>query len=324
MSNIRTSYKEGDPVGDSGVLFISDYDINGKPIPPKRYNNGKPVRQARFLCPVCKNPYGFISRIDSIKQNRTVKCNNCKRQMTKEKFTIKYNKGDFLDAKKAFIYIEDAGRDNSGHRLAKVQSSITKEFFIVRIDKIKTGIIINPPSLQDKRYFVGCTLGPLNNIIFIEDYGNRYTSGGNPVRYGKFYNVDTQTYFTADINIVVAGTSQGISKVHYSQGELIVAKILKQMNIPFEKEYTFDDCLSPKGYFLKFDFFLPTYNCCIEYDGLQHYKNIFNFSDEDFQYRKICDDIKDKYCKNNYIRLIRIPYFEIDKLDSSYILNLLY
>lgn len=57
-----------------------------------------------------------------------------------------------------------------------------------------------------------------------------------------------------------------------SSGEKQVLDILKKNNLNFKKEKTFSDCVNPKTNFkLRFDFYLPDYNCCIEYDGKQHY-----------------------------------------------------
>lgn len=45
------------------------------------------------------------------------------------------------------------------------------------------------------------------------------------------------------------------------------------MNVSFEKEKTFIDCVNPKtNFLLRFDFYLPDYNIIIEYDGEQHFK----------------------------------------------------
>ena len=64
---------------------------------------------------------------------------------------------------------------------------------------------------------------------------------------------------------------------------------------------------------------MPEYNICVEYDGKQHFEANDYFGGEDgFLYRQINDEIKNEYCKNNNIRLIRIKYDEniIDKLTS--------
>ena len=60
---------------------------------------------------------------------------------------------------------------------------------------------------------------------------------------------------------------------------------------------------------LPFDFYLPDYNTCIEYQGEQHYRAIDYFGGEDeFLIRKKHDEIKSEYCKQHKINLIIIPY----------------
>ena len=73
-------------------------------------------------------------------------------------------------------------------------------------------------------------------------------------------------------------------------------------------------------YPLKFDFYLPDYNCCIEYDGKQHFEPIDYFGGKNgFIKTQERDDIKNQYCKNNDIKLIRIPYTDLKKLDFTYL-----
>lgn len=80
-------------------------------------------------------------------------------------------------------------------------------------------------------------------------------------------------------------------------------------NFYFLREYSFDDCLSIKGYKLRFDFYLPKNNCCIEIDGRQHREPVDKFGGETtFNELIQNDNIKNEYCKNNNIKLIRIPY----------------
>lgn len=97
-----------------------------------------------------------------------------------------------------------------------------------------------------------------------------------------------------------------------STGERDTAKYLREMNIFYIQQKTFKDCINPiTNTKLKFDFYLPEYNCCIEYDGIQHFQPCGGWYSEDYlkkiQYR---DDIKNQYCKDNNIKLIRIPYTE--------------
>lgn len=113
-----------------------------------------------------------------------------------------------------------------------------------------------------------------------------------------------------------------------SQGEYRISQLLKQNDIQFESQKTFSDCINPEtNTRLRFDFYLPDYNCCIEYDGIQHFKNkIYSrsyFTPEILNKIKYRDKIKNKYCCSHNIRLVRIPYTQYSKLTSSYINDIL-
>ena len=55
---------------------------------------------------------------------------------------------------------------------------------------------------------------------------------------------------------------------------------------------------------------------CIEYDGIQHFEPIERFGGkEEFSRTKIRDNIKTQYCKDNNIKLIRIPYWDFDNIE---------
>ena len=83
---------------------------------------------------------------------------------------------------------------------------------------------------------------------------------------------------------------------------------MQQKNIKYQTQYVFKDCINLKTKrYLRFDFYLSEYNCCIEYDGIQHFQETDMCSDtlEERQYR---DNLKNQYCKEKGIKLIRIPY----------------
>jgi very-short-patch-repair endonuclease len=94
-----------------------------------------------------------------------------------------------------------------------------------------------------------------------------------------------------------------------SLGEMKIWNYLTEKNIKFESQKKFDGCKNKR--LLPFDFYLPEYNICIEYDGIQHYKAIDIFGGEkEFQKRKNLDKIKSEFCNSNNIKLIRIKYNE--------------
>lgn len=119
-------------------------------------------------------------------------------------------------------------------------------------------------------------------------------------------------------------TSHFLEKVY--SGELLIENLLIKNKIKFNKQYTFLDCTN-KGQGtsckkLPFDFYLPKYNCCVEYDGIQHFMvNKFFGGEEGFFRRQQLDKIKTEYCEKNGIKLIRIPYTMKKEDIEPYILS---
>jgi len=100
-----------------------------------------------------------------------------------------------------------------------------------------------------------------------------------------------------------------------SHGEKKIEGFLISKNINYERQKKFDDCKNKSP--LSFDFWIESKNILIEFDGQQHYK-AFGYSGgvEKLEYTKLCDNIKNLYCLKKGINLIRIPYWEINQIDS--------
>ena len=104
-----------------------------------------------------------------------------------------------------------------------------------------------------------------------------------------------------------------------SKGEENIKIILDKYNMIYYQQYKFNGCKNIHR--LKFDFYLPEHNICIEYDGLQHFKPVEFFGGETrFKYQQKIDRIKTDFCKNNDINLVRIKYSENieEKLNFLY------
>ena len=121
------------------------------------------------------------------------------------------------------------------------------------------------------------------------------------------------------MNSVLQG--RGCPHCNLSHGALKIEKILNNLSIDFETEYRFDDCKDNRS--LPFDFYIPSKNICIEYDGEQHFmpvqfrKGVSQQTIQNkFESQKRRDKIKDDYCKNNGITLIRIPYTDFDNIEK--------
>jgi len=81
--------------------------------------------------------------------------------------------------------------------------------------------------------------------------------------------------------------------------------------LSYRREQTIIGCKSIKNKLLQFDIYIPKLNTYIEYDGGQHFKSVkFWGGDKSFEYRKLCDKIKDDFCLANGIKLYRISYLE--------------
>lgn len=100
-----------------------------------------------------------------------------------------------------------------------------------------------------------------------------------------------------------------------SKMEVVIANLLRTHDILFIQQYNFTDLVSETGSKLRFDFGIIRDNklsYLIEYDGEQHFsKNIQTTgwnTKENFEKIQKRDAIKNKYCQEHNIPLIRIPY----------------
>lgn len=107
----------------------------------------------------------------------------------------------------------------------------------------------------------------------------------------------------------------GCPVCNQSKGEESIIKYITSHNIYYVPQKIFKDCKYVS--LLKFDFYIPSQNIIIEYNGGQHYKAVDYFGGEEaFKKQKERDRIKRKYCKDNGIKLIVIPYTKFNHIDS--------
>lgn len=106
-----------------------------------------------------------------------------------------------------------------------------------------------------------------------------------------------------------------------SSGEIKITQILEEANIEFQEQYRIKDfnISSP------FDFAIFNNGVLlglIEYDGEQHFESVDFFGGEEkLKLQQERDERKNKWCKENNIRLIRIPYTEYNNLTIGYLLS---
>lgn len=101
-----------------------------------------------------------------------------------------------------------------------------------------------------------------------------------------------------------------------SKGERKISQLLTENNLAFECEKRFDTCLSNKDGQMRFDFYVNN-QYLIEFDGWQHSKETDTgwSSKERIRITQERDEIKNQWCKENNIILIRIPYWHLKNLS---------
>ena len=73
------------------------------------------------------------------------------------------------------------------------------------------------------------------------------------------------------------------------------------------------------------DFYIKNKRIAIEYDGIQHFEPIdFNglgreYAKVAFENQIVRDGIKNRYCIENNINLIRIPYTDFENIEKIFI-----
>ena len=154
-----------------------------------------------------------------------------------------------------------------------------------------------------------------------EIHGNKYSYSG--VVYQKGHSkvriiCSEHGDFLQEPNAHLCG--QGCPMCNLSKGELEISRVLDELRVRYEKQYRFSDCRNAKP--LPFDFYLPDFNLCIEYDGEGHFRPVCfktrmskKKANKAFQKIKKHDKIKEAYCLTRHIGLLRIPYTQYSNIE---------
>jgi len=176
--------------------------------------------------------------------------------------------------------------------------SLNRNLIIIYKDKVVLNAFIIIKTLQEYINIAIAVHGDKYDYSFInkDDFKNNKSCI-------DIYCNKHKKLFSQRINCHIRG--QGCPICRDSKGNKAVRKFLDEYKIDYKKEYKFKDCKNKRR--LPFDFYLPDYNICIEFDGRQHYEIVKDMGGEkEYIQRVINDNIKNQYCKNNNIPLIRI------------------
>ena len=168
-------------------------------------------------------------------------------------------------------------------------------------------------------------------FLTISEYQNKVNNKTNNIEVLEYLGINSNAHFKckqcgydwwSSAGSMANNGKQCPNCERYYSGEKFVSDFLEKHNIQFIPQYRFEDCKDKRS--LPFDFYLPFYRTCIEYDGIQHFRQRNGWTDLELIQKH--DEIKNKYCNDNNIQLIRIPYYEDTEsflLEKLKILNII-
>ena len=293
-------YSPGDVIGPYGIILV---EITVKD--SNKHWHGK------FLCPY--DNVIFESTLPSVSSGHTKSC-GCQNKQ------FKYYPGDILGPNNNIKFIKRTEKLPSGEWKALFKCPYHEEEVLFEA-RIRNGAAGNTTSCGCKSAehckninFDDLTGQKFGKLTVLEDSGKRDKAGN--IYWKCQCSCEKESIVYVIGQSLKSGNTKGCGCIKQSYGEEFISNYLSENNIIYEQEYRFDDCINPKTKtVLRFDFYLSAYNCCIEYDGVQHFmyrEHGWNTKQhyEDTLYR---DRIKNKYCKDNNIKLIRIDYTKTEE-----------
>ncbi|MCM3314891.1 zinc-ribbon domain-containing protein [Psychrobacillus sp. MER TA 17] len=114
---------------------------------------------------------------------------------------------------------------------------------------------------------------------------------------------------------------KGCPSCRMSKGEQEIRSYLIKNNIKFIPQHKFKGLVGLGGGHLLFDFYLPDLEIVVEFDGEQHFRPVsFNnyqgLANSEFKIIQKHDAMKNEFCRKSGLKLLRIPYYEFENIES--------
>lgn len=127
--------------------------------------------------------------------------------------------------------------------------------------------------------------------------------------------------WSAEPGNLLKANGTGCPKCNFSKGENKIDEFLCRYNIGNIPQKKFDDLIGIYGGKLSYDFYIPSFNLLIEYQGEQHYQPIkfgktIEYGKRRLKNQQMNDSIKREYAKKHNIELLAIPYWDFDNIEQ--------
>lgn len=216
------------------------------------------------------------------------------------------------------LVIEKAETDKNGHR-----------YFVCQCECGNIVKVSGSNLIEKKTNSCGCLHKQIISNLFTKDLTGQVFGKLTVIKRAENKNNRVLWLCQCDCGNTIAIQSNNLLNGHtkscgcvHSTGELLIRNILNNYNIQYITEYTFSDL--PKR---RFDFAIfknKKLAYLIEFDGKQHFSYISTWhkTKEEFLKAKQRDEEKNKYCKENNIKLYRISYLDNIEEKLEEIFNL--
>ena len=268
-------------------------------------NNSSPLKI------ICKHGHIFNKSYASLQRNMV--CPKCAKNNMAKMFAFTYDE--------VKTYVENQGYKMLSQTYKNVGEKICVQcpcgnIYTTKYNNFRSGRRCNICSMKkagyDKRLTFDCVKQRIENIEGYQLLSDKYATSSQKLT----IQCPEGHIFYCSINKFSLGQRCPICQK--SKGETKIKTYLDTLNIVHKPQYSFDDCRNIEP--LRFDFaiFANTEQCypilLIEYDGEFHYEPILGRSQ--LKYQQKLDSIKNNYCQNNNIPLLRIPYWEFDNIEQ--------
>lgn len=270
------------------------------------------ARKGRFCCPICGRT-DWITKINAVRKGKPKCCAKCA--------GAKDLKG------KRFGKLVALLKDNNANYSSWICKCDCGNFKTLSVSSLSQGVMscgCYQKEVTSQKSIKDLTGQKFGHLKVIEPTDKRYKK---QVVWKCRCDCENHTIIEIPGYNLRAGITKSCGKCrrNISFGEEKILKILKDGKINFETQKSFSDCINPKtNRHLHYDFYLPDYNACIEYDGQQHFRPSSLFGGQKaFETCQYLDKIKNEYCRKAKIKLIRISYKQDKKINLHFLLSLL-
>ncbi len=301
---------------DNMKLFISNKNPNIEIIDIKDIR--KSHRNRTLVTMKCECGNIFTQTFDDIKKNTRICCQKCTnklrgisgRNSSDKVFKLFYNKG--------YKILSKEKRPTNTQKLLVENSDGYRGYMNYATLLRGRNMTIFSTKVNKDNFIYNANIYAKNNNI--KSIALEFNEDNNYTRPALKFKCECGNTFVTSISSFTSGKTRcEICSASISRYENAVRNFLESKNIEYIPEFIINSCRDVLP--LPFDFCLKNTGKLIEVDGSQHFEPTTFCSkslnkEESFEYIKKHDKIKDDYCKQWNIPLLRISYKEI--LDGTY------